>query len=97
MINLKGCGRKCLWPNFKRLSQHLPGGSDENYEKPQDSQSGSRYDPRTFQTQSRRVNQSNTTFSKIMYTARILNGATTQKITKSTSDSVTGEVYFYSN
>jgi hypothetical protein len=29
----------CLWPNFKRLSQNLPGGSDENYEKPQDSQS----------------------------------------------------------
>jgi hypothetical protein len=35
MVNWKGFGRKRSWPNFKILSQHLPGGTEENYEKPQ--------------------------------------------------------------
>jgi hypothetical protein len=34
MINWKGCGRKGPWPNFKVLFQHLPAGTEENYEKP---------------------------------------------------------------
>jgi hypothetical protein len=33
MTNWKGCERKRLWPSFKILSQHLPGGTEENHEK----------------------------------------------------------------
>jgi hypothetical protein len=28
-----------LWPNFKVLSRHLPGGTEENNQKPQDNRS----------------------------------------------------------
>jgi hypothetical protein len=38
MMNWKGCGRKQSWLNFKVLSRHLPGGT-ENYGNCQDSQS----------------------------------------------------------
>jgi hypothetical protein len=34
MISWKGCGRKWTWPNFKVLSQHLLGGTEENHKKP---------------------------------------------------------------
>jgi hypothetical protein len=34
-MNWKGFGRKWSWPNFKVLSWHLPGGTEENHEKPQ--------------------------------------------------------------
>jgi hypothetical protein len=30
MTSWKGCGRKQLWPNFKVLSQNLPGGTEES-------------------------------------------------------------------
>jgi hypothetical protein len=40
MMNWKGCGRKRSWPNFKVLSRHLPGGTEENHENlSQDSRS----------------------------------------------------------
>jgi hypothetical protein len=34
MMSWKGCGRKRLWPNFKVLSQHLPGGAEESHATP---------------------------------------------------------------
>jgi hypothetical protein len=33
MINWKGFGRKQSWPNFKVLSRHLPGGTEEDHKK----------------------------------------------------------------
>jgi len=33
MMNWKGFGRKRSWPNFKVLSWHLPGGTEENHKK----------------------------------------------------------------
>jgi hypothetical protein len=30
MMDLKGCGRKGLWPNFKILSWYFPGGTEGN-------------------------------------------------------------------
>jgi hypothetical protein len=42
MKNWKGFGRKRSWPNFKVLSQNLPGRTAGNHEKPQDSQSPGR-------------------------------------------------------
>jgi hypothetical protein len=35
MMNLKGFGRKWLCPNFKVLSRHSPGGTEDNHENPQ--------------------------------------------------------------
>jgi hypothetical protein len=35
MMNWKGFGRKGSWPNYKVLSWYLPGGTEENREKPQ--------------------------------------------------------------
>jgi hypothetical protein len=32
MINWKGFGRKWSWPNFKVLSRHSPGGTEDNHE-----------------------------------------------------------------
>jgi hypothetical protein len=34
MANIKRFGKKWSWPNFKVISQHSPGGTEENYEKP---------------------------------------------------------------
>jgi hypothetical protein len=34
MMNWKGFGRKWSWPNFKVLSQRLPGGTEGNHGKP---------------------------------------------------------------
>jgi hypothetical protein len=31
MMNWKGFGRKLLWPDFKVLSQHSRGGTEENH------------------------------------------------------------------
>jgi hypothetical protein len=42
MTNCKGFGRKRAWPDFKVLSRHSPGGSEENYENRQDSLSAGR-------------------------------------------------------
>jgi hypothetical protein len=33
MMNWKKCGRKLSLPNYKVLSKHLPGGTEENHEK----------------------------------------------------------------
>jgi hypothetical protein len=33
MMSLKGFGRKLSWHNFKALSLHSPGGTEENYKK----------------------------------------------------------------
>jgi hypothetical protein len=33
MMKWKECGKKRSYPNFKVLSQHLPGEIDENYKK----------------------------------------------------------------
>jgi hypothetical protein len=33
MMNWKGFDRKRSWPNFKGLSRHSPGGTEENHEK----------------------------------------------------------------
>jgi hypothetical protein len=35
MMNWEGFGRKQSSPNFKVISQHPPGGTEENNEKPQ--------------------------------------------------------------
>jgi hypothetical protein len=35
MMNWKGFGRKWSRPNFKVLSWHSPGGTEENHEEPQ--------------------------------------------------------------
>jgi hypothetical protein len=35
MMNWKGFGRKWLCPNFKVLSRHSPGGTEDNHENPQ--------------------------------------------------------------
>jgi hypothetical protein len=35
MMNGKGFGRKLSWPNFKVLSPHSPGGTEENHEWPE--------------------------------------------------------------
>jgi hypothetical protein len=44
---VKGFGRKQLWPNFKVLSQHSLGGTEQNQEKPQSglAVSRSRFEP----------------------------------------------------
>jgi hypothetical protein len=34
MMNWKGLGGKPSWPNFKVLSHHSHGGTEENHEKP---------------------------------------------------------------
>jgi hypothetical protein len=49
MMNWKGFGKKQLWPNFKVLNQHLPGGNEEDHKDlNQDSRSlGSRIKPGT--------------------------------------------------
>jgi hypothetical protein len=60
--NLVGSGRG--WPNFKVLSLYLPGGTEENHNKPQDSQSqGPRIEPGTSRIRSKSVNHSTVTFS----------------------------------
>jgi hypothetical protein len=42
-MSWKGFGRKRPWPNFKVLSHHSPGGTEENCENlSQDSRSPSR-------------------------------------------------------
>jgi hypothetical protein len=33
MMNWKGFDRKKFWPNFKVISQHLPGGTEKNHKK----------------------------------------------------------------
>jgi hypothetical protein len=33
-MNLKGFGRMRLWPNFRVLSRHSPGGTEKNHAKP---------------------------------------------------------------
>jgi hypothetical protein len=39
-VNVDELRRKQSWPNFKALSQHLPGGTEENHKNlSQDSQS----------------------------------------------------------
>jgi hypothetical protein len=38
MMNWKGFGRKWPWPNFKVLSWHSPGETEENHEKHQSGQ-----------------------------------------------------------
>jgi hypothetical protein len=35
MMNWKGVGRKRQWPNFKKLSQHFLGVTEEHHQKPQ--------------------------------------------------------------
>jgi hypothetical protein len=35
MRNWKGFGRKWLWPYFKVLVLHSPGGTEENHENPE--------------------------------------------------------------
>jgi hypothetical protein len=40
MMNCKVFGRKQLWSNFKVLSWHSPGGTEENHENPQISIAG---------------------------------------------------------
>jgi hypothetical protein len=32
-MNLKGFGRKRLWPNFNTLQRHSPGGTQENHKQ----------------------------------------------------------------
>jgi hypothetical protein len=39
MMNCNGCIRKESWPSFRTLYQHLPEGTEEKHEKPQDSRS----------------------------------------------------------
>jgi hypothetical protein len=50
-MNLKGFGRKWSWPNFKVLSWHLPGQTEETHEKPLSGLviSGARFGPRPFE------------------------------------------------
>jgi hypothetical protein len=53
MKNLKGILRKQSWSNFKALPRHLPGGTEEVYEKPQSGLpvSGPRFEPGTSRIQ----------------------------------------------
>jgi hypothetical protein len=57
MMNLKGLGRKRSWPNFKVLSRHSPGGTEENHKNlNQDSRSPEpRIEPGTSGIRSRSV------------------------------------------
>jgi hypothetical protein len=41
-MNWKGLRRKRSWLNFKVLSQHFPGGAEENHKKSQSEQAISR-------------------------------------------------------
>jgi hypothetical protein len=36
-MSWKECGRRQSWPNFKVLSEKLPGATEENHENSQDS------------------------------------------------------------
>jgi hypothetical protein len=58
MTNRKGLGRKCLWPNFKVLLWHLPGGLRETTKNlNQDCRlPGLRFEPGTSRIGSRSVN-----------------------------------------
>jgi hypothetical protein len=54
MINLKGFIRKESWTNFKVLSRHSRGGTDENQENSQDIRwPGPKFEPGTYQIRSR--------------------------------------------
>jgi hypothetical protein len=57
MMNWKGFGRKRLWPYFKVLPRHSPGGTEKTHEKPQLGQpvAGTRIGPGTSQIRSRNV------------------------------------------
>jgi hypothetical protein len=67
MTNQKGLGKKRPWPNFKVLSRHMPGGTDENHETSLRI-SGLRAETwtRVFRLRSRRVNHSITMFIVII-------------------------------
>jgi hypothetical protein len=63
MMNWKGFGRKRSWPNFKVLSRHSPGRTEENHENNQDSWlSGPTFEPRTSRIRSRSVSHWTMTF-----------------------------------
>jgi hypothetical protein len=60
---IKGCLRKLSWPNFKAISRHSPGGTEENGENlSQDCRSAGRVYPGTSKIRSRSVNHWTTTF-----------------------------------
>jgi hypothetical protein len=64
MMNWKEFGRKQSWHNFKTLSQHLLGGTEENHKNlTEDSRlPGPRFEPGTSGKRSRSVTHSTTTF-----------------------------------
>jgi hypothetical protein len=63
-MNWEGCRRKRPFPNFKVLSWHSPGGTEEGHEKHQSGWSVSipLFETMTSRLLSRRVNHSSTTF-----------------------------------
>jgi hypothetical protein len=65
MMKWKGFGSKQSWPNYKALSWHLSGRTEEKHKKPQSGYPVSRLrlEPGTSQIQSRSVNHLTTTFS----------------------------------
>jgi hypothetical protein len=65
-MNWKGFGTKRSWPNFKVLSRHSRGETEENQGNlNQDSRSpGPRIDPGTPEYENKSVNHSTTTFGK---------------------------------
>jgi hypothetical protein len=64
-LNWKGCGRKRSWYNFKMLSQHTLGWTEENHETPHSGQPASEpgYEPGTFRIW-RTANHSTTGFGR---------------------------------
>jgi hypothetical protein len=64
MTNLKEFGRKRSCSNFKALSRHSPGGTEENHKKyqPEQSVSGPRFETGTSRIRSRSVNHSTPDF-----------------------------------
>jgi hypothetical protein len=60
LVNLKECWRKRSWPNFKVLSRHLPGGTEEIHRKLQPGYpvSWPIFEPGTSRIRSRSVNHS---------------------------------------
>jgi hypothetical protein len=65
-MSWKVYGRKRFWPNFKGISQHLPGRTEEYHEKPQSGMpvSRPRYEPGISRI--RTANHSTTTFGALV-------------------------------
>jgi hypothetical protein len=64
VLNCKEFGRKLSSPNFKLLTRHSPGGTEEGHEKPQ--LEWPKFESGTSRIRSRSVNHSTLTFGKFV-------------------------------